>query len=240
MEARQGIDRTGGRTRLLAARVFAGATEGNRRLTATTAAVLLVLLAAEGATLLAIRPLLTVHVFLGMLLIPVVGLKLASTGYRFARYYLRDAAYRREGPPRLLMRMLVAPFVIASTAGLFASGVALLVLGPDGGIVLGLHKASFVVWFGAVAVHVLAYIRRVPPLVRSDLTPAAGGSGARYRRLAVAGVVVAGATLAIATLPLARPWAHWRRFDDGREEAPYVGTSASTDAIRVISSHSGL
>ena len=177
MEARQGTS-AGHARRTLAWRVFAGATEGNRRLTATTAAVLLVLLAAEGATLLAIRPLLTVHVFLGMLLIPPVALKLASTGYRFARYYLRDAAYRREGPPRLLMRMLVAPFVIASTPGLFASGVALLVLGPGGGIVLGIHKASFVVWFGAVRSR--ARVRaRVPQLVRADL----GNAGGRLLRV---------------------------------------------------------
>ena len=73
-------------------RLFVGGTEGNRRLTAATAAVLLVLLAAEGATLLAMDSLLSVHMFLGMLLIPPVALKLASTGYRFARYYLRDEA----------------------------------------------------------------------------------------------------------------------------------------------------
>jgi hypothetical protein len=46
---------------------------------------LLLLLAAEGATVLAIRQLLSVHVFLGMLLIPRAVLKLASTGYRFVR-----------------------------------------------------------------------------------------------------------------------------------------------------------
>ena len=88
MEARERTVRPGGRGRTLVWRLFVGGPEGNRRLTATTGAVLLVLLAAEGATLIAIRPLLSVHIFLGVLLIPPVALKLASTGYRFARYYL--------------------------------------------------------------------------------------------------------------------------------------------------------
>jgi hypothetical protein len=197
-----------GRTRTLLARLFVGGTEGNRRLTSTTAAVLLVLLAAEGATLLALRPLLSVHIFLGVMLIPVVGLKLASTGYRFARYYLRDAAYLLEGPPRLLMRMLVAPFVVASTLGLFASGVALLIVGPDGGLVLGIHKAAFVVWIVALSAHVLAYALRLLHLIRSDFGDASPAAGVPVRRFVVAAALVVGATLAIATLPLAHPWVH--------------------------------
>ena len=71
----------------------------NERLTATTAVVLVLLLAVEGVTILAIRPLLSWHVFVGMLLIPPVALKLASTGYRMLRYYGRSPAYVRRGPP---------------------------------------------------------------------------------------------------------------------------------------------
>ena len=80
------------------------ATEGNERLTALTAMVLLVLLAVEGVTIVWLRPFLTVHLFVGLMLIPPVGLKLASTGYRFARYYTRNAGYRRKGPPPALLR----------------------------------------------------------------------------------------------------------------------------------------
>ena len=84
-------------------------TEGNARLTGTTGAVLILLLAAEGATILRIRDLISVHIFLGMLLIPPVALKLATTGYRFVSYYAGVAAYRANGPPHALMRYLVAP-----------------------------------------------------------------------------------------------------------------------------------
>jgi hypothetical protein len=62
-----------------------GGSAANEHLTAVVAALLLLLLAVEGATLLHIRSLLTVHAFVAMLLIPIVVLKLASTGWRMLR-----------------------------------------------------------------------------------------------------------------------------------------------------------
>ncbi|HEY8726952.1 MAG TPA: hypothetical protein VIL91_09675 [Gaiellaceae bacterium] len=55
MEARQGSACGPVRLRMLLGRMFVGGTEGNRWLTATTTAVPLVLLSAEGAKLLALR-----------------------------------------------------------------------------------------------------------------------------------------------------------------------------------------
>jgi hypothetical protein len=49
-----------------------------------------------------------------------VLLKLASTGYRFARYYTANPAYRRKGPPATPMRLL-APLVVISTVVVFGS-----------------------------------------------------------------------------------------------------------------------
>ena len=117
-------------------------------LTAIVATLLLVLLAVEGATLLNMRSLLTVHAFVGVLLIPVVAVKLASTGWRMLRYYLGADEYVRRGPPHVFLRTIVAPVVVASTIVLFGSGVGLLVLGRHEDPV-ALHKASFLVWFGA-------------------------------------------------------------------------------------------
>jgi len=184
-----------------------GGTTGNERLTATTGAVLLVLLAVEGVTILFLRPLLSVHIFVGMLLVPPVALKLASTGYRFARYYTGSRAYRRKGAPPLLMRLL-APLVVASTAGLFASGVALLALGPGTRFVLSLHKASFVVWFVTMAAHVLGHILELPRLVSADSQGGKREPGSLLRAGLVASALVAGTTLALVTLPLAGPWLH--------------------------------
>src|SRR6202021_1832803 len=76
-----------------------GGAEGNERLTAMTGAVLLILLAVECYTILRIGRLLTLHVFLGMLLLGPVTLKAGSVIYRFVRYYTSSEPYRRRGPP---------------------------------------------------------------------------------------------------------------------------------------------
>lgn len=213
MEA-HGLSTARPRTSLLR-RLFAGGTAGNERLTATTAAVLLVLLAVEGATLLSIRSMLSVHVFVGMLLIPPVSLKVAVTGYRFVRYYAGVREYRLKGPPAVLMRILVAPAVVASTVGLFATGVALLIVGPGRSFLLGLHKASFVVWSFAMTVHVVAYVFRLPRLVHADLSSTEGAPGVALRHGLLVGTLVAGLTLALATFPLAHPWVHWAQAFEG-------------------------
>jgi hypothetical protein len=185
--------------------VRGGGSEGNRRLTGATAVVLLVLLAAEGATILAIRPLVSAHVFLGMLLVPPVLLKVATTGYRFARYYTGAGEYRAAGPPPPLLRLL-GPVVVVSTAALFATGVALIVLGPSRGAVLGLHKASFVVWFGAMAAHVLGHALRLPGLAAADWRRDDALPGSSLRRWLLAASLVAGLVLALATVHLAGAW----------------------------------
>ena len=182
-----------------------GGTAGNRRLTGSTAAVLLALLAAEGVTILAIRPLLSVHVFVGMLLIPPILLKLGSTGYRFVRYYTGSRPYRIEGPPHPALRLL-APAVVLSTIALFATGVALIALGPRSGSLVGLHKASFVVWFIAMAAHVLGHALRVPGLASADWRRGKDVPGSSLRRWLLAGSLVAGVILAVATVHLAGAW----------------------------------
>src|SRR4029077_11478802 len=119
---------------------------GNARLTGGAAAILLVLLAIEGATIPFIGPLVGPHVFIGMLLIPPVLLKLASTGYRFARYYSGNPSYARKGPPPLPMR-LVAPGGVLSTEALLGTRIWLLVVGPENDTASFLHKAGFIAWF---------------------------------------------------------------------------------------------
>src|ERR1700686_701871 len=79
-----------------AGRITGGGTTGNERLTAVTGAVLLALLAVLGVTIIQIKQLLWLHLFLGMLLIGPLALKLGSTGYRFARYYTGSPTYRHE------------------------------------------------------------------------------------------------------------------------------------------------
>ena len=178
-------------------RVFVGGSAGNEQLTLAVAALLIVLLAVEGATILRIGSLLTIHAFVGMLLIPVVALKLASTGWRMLRYYQRGEEYVLRGPPHIALRMLVAPVLVLSTLLVFSTGVALLALDQRHGTLVGLHKASFLVWVGAFGLHVLAHVLELRRL-RSVRVP-----GALLRVTLVAASVVAGVVLAMETLPAA-------------------------------------
>jgi hypothetical protein len=177
------------------ARFLGGGSAGNEQLTAIVACVLVVLLAVEGATLLNLRSLLTVHAFVGMLLIPVVGLKLASTAWRFARYYLHAEEYVRRGPPHIALRVVVAPVIVISTVFVFGTGVALLALDRTQGTIVGLHKASFIVWFGATSLHVLAHLVRLRRVLALRLP------GLTVRLAVVSTAVLAGVAVATLTLP---------------------------------------
>src|SRR5579871_4225315 len=208
----------------LRSRLRTGGAVGNLRLTAVVGAVLIVLLAVEGATIPFIGGLLTVHIFVGMLLLGPVALKLAATGYRFARYYGGSRGYVEKGPPAPLMRLLVAPILVLSTLTLFGSGVGLLVLGRREGFLGLLHKASFIVWFGAMSIHVLAYAARAARHVlderRTSGPEARALGGGRLRLALLVGSIVAGLGIALATLPRAHSYAHHasayhHRHDDG-------------------------
>ena len=199
-----GSDATPGRRRVRSnprmqrlKRLLGGGSAGNEQLTAIVATLLLVLLAVEGVTILGIGALMTVHAFVGVLLIPVVALKIASTGWRMLRYYLRGEEYVRRGPPHVVLRMLVAPVVVASTIVLFASGIALLALDRTQGLVVGLHKASFVVWAGAFGLHLLTRLLNLLPALRQRLP------GLGLRVALIGGALATGIVLATATLPAA-------------------------------------
>jgi hypothetical protein len=141
------------------------------------------------------RSLLTVHAFVGVLLIPVVAVKLGSTGWRMLRYYVGADEYVRRGPPHLLLRAIVAPVLVASTIVLFGSGVGLLVLGQREGALVGLHKASFLVWLGTTTVHVLTRMFRLPRAIRRP------SPGLALRLGTVGASLVTGLALATVSLP---------------------------------------
>ena len=79
---------------------------------------------------------------------------------------------------------------------------------------LGLHKASFVIWFVATAVHVLAHLRRIPGLALADwrgrpVPRERAVRGGLRRQLLLASTIVVGAILAVATVHYAQPWLSW-------------------------------
>jgi hypothetical protein len=200
---------------------------GNARLTTSLGLVLLVLLGIETLTTLALHAYLPVHIFLGLLLIPPVALKLASTGWRFLRYYTNSKPYRLAGPPRLLLRLL-APLLVASTLTLFGSGVALIIVGRGGGPLLQLHAVSFAVWGVLITIHILAYLTRVvrvgPADWRRNATPIVAGS--RSRRVALVGALLAGMVLALATSSAQQAWLNGHEHQHG-DGAAHVAAGAT-------------
>jgi hypothetical protein len=171
-----------------------GGPEGNERLTALTGVVLLVLFAAEGVTLLELGRLLYWHYVIGFLLIGPVCLKIASTVFRFSRYYTRHEPYVRKGPPHPLLRV-IGPFIVLSTIAVLGTGVLLAVQHTSqtyfGFQVVFLHKLSFVAWAALMTIHVLAYLPRLPRLLAADAAPgrtarAVGGRGLRYALVVLA------------------------------------------------------
>jgi hypothetical protein len=181
---------------------------GNARLTGIAGAVLFVLLAAEGITIVRVQSHLSAHIFIGMVLVPVVALKILSTGYRFARYYSGNADYVAKGAPAAVLRV-AGPFVVVLTIAVFATGIALGIAGPRHAALLQLHKVSFVLWFVAMTIHVLGHLLETPRLAIADWTresPVADGRMPRI--LLVIGALAIGVALAFATRQWSAAWHH--------------------------------
>jgi hypothetical protein len=186
---------------------------GNERLTAIVGIALLILTVVELATIpLGVHRFMSLHVFVGFVLIPPIVLKLASTGWRFARYYTGTNAYVTQGPPRLPMRLL-APFLVAATIVLFASGVAMGVLhGQPLSVARRLHGPASVIWLVLVGIHVVVYMQCALSSSAEDATAFVRAvRGARARVYLLATAIVSGVVLGIATVPAQHHWVNLRQ-----------------------------
>jgi hypothetical protein len=173
-----------------------------------TSVVLLVLLAVEGLTVLRVHSLLWLHVLIGTALVPPVLLKVGSTTYRFVRYYRGSPAYRRKGPPPLLLRVL-GPLIVVSTLVLLASGIALMYVPASGRqTLLFVHKVSFILWFATMVFHVLGHILETAQLAPRDWVNRthADIAGARMRQWTVAFSVALGVPLGLLLMGRASEW----------------------------------
>jgi hypothetical protein len=181
---------------------------GNARITGALGAAIFVLLFFEGLTILSIDHFMWLHVFLGTVIIVFVAMKIASTSYRFIRYYAGQPEYVRKGPPPVVLRVL-GPVVTIATVGLLATGVGTLLSRRTHWLAFA-HKASFVVWFGAMTLHVLGHALETPALAFADWRRSrraeTRGAAARLALLAVTAAV--GIWLAILSLQWADHWRH--------------------------------
>lgn len=199
-----------------------GGPAGNARLTGWLGMLALVVIAAELVTLLDVNGLMAWHAGIGVVLTALVLLKVASTGWRMARYYLGSAPYVEAGPPPLLLRLL-GPFVVLSSLGVLGSGFALIALGRRASeqalfSLLGqsvspvtLHQGFFILFGGFVGLHILGRVVPSALLVsgRNRLGAARIEVPGRTARF---GIVLGGMTAALVAVTLVVPtvsdWNH--------------------------------
>ncbi len=166
-------------------------------MTTSTGLLLVPLFLLAGGTGLAIPGFRTwPHLAIGLLLAPPLVLKLATAGYRFARYHLGDAGFVAAGPPAPGLRWVAPPLILAVLV-LMGSGLALW-LEPSTGMVglwQALHRLSFLVFGACVGIHVLVHLLRAPTLELELRLP-----GGLLRLLYLAASMVLGVALAAAGL----------------------------------------
>jgi hypothetical protein len=179
----------------------------NARLVAITGLALLVLLPVPYATALSLDLLWRVHYFSGLLLIPLLAVKLAGTGWRAVRYYLGDRGFREDGPPHPMPR-ITAPILVLSTVVLFLSGVEMLLGADRFGPWSTIHNGAAIIFTGALGLHLLAHLWDTPTEVVGDLAPsriaASRVPGSRRRVVITVVAFVVGITLATAAMPVSQ------------------------------------
>ena len=105
---------------------------------------------------------LTLHFFIGCCWSARSLLKMASTGYRFARYYPGAEPYVGRGRPLLLLRVL-GPLVMITSLAVLGHRVALALAGPRPSAMADfLHELFFVALVRLHDVHVLVTPRDCP------------------------------------------------------------------------------
>lgn len=220
-----------------------GGPAGNARLTAWAGLLLLAGFIAECVTLLSLHAMLKVHILIGAILIPLVVLKSATTGWRIIRYYRGSPSYRSAGPPPLLLRVL-GPFVVLTGLAVLGSGLALIPLGQASLVsvvtvagrridALTIHKICFVLWLALTGAHVLARTIPALKLAAGAANPRRYVPG-RIARSAIIGITVAasvGTGLVVMNLPT-----DWTSAGGHRLDRPF-GYHARSLTVRIGPAH---
>jgi hypothetical protein len=102
-----------------------------------------------------------------------------------------------------------APFVVVLTVAVLGTGIALLFSPATGRSQwLFLHKATFVLWLGAMTLHVLGHLLDTARQAPSDFyrRTRAQVRGAGARQWLIVGALAIGGILALAAAPKIGPW----------------------------------
>ena len=193
--------------------------EGNARMTALLGAILLIAFAAEGVTVLDVNQWFTWHVFIGLVIVPIVCVKLATTGYRFYHYYKGTVQYRRKGAPHPVLR-ITAPLLVLSTVSLLVAGVVALAVGPrHSDTWITIHQGSAIAWATFVAVHLIGHALETWRLTKAEVRANPPLPRRRARTAVVVSGLVVGLILGIASLGWTDAWKNREHRRDGAPSA---------------------
>jgi hypothetical protein len=165
---------------------------GNLILTSHAGLIILFALVLLYLSGLAFTPLRPVHFALGFALIPILAVKLASTGWRAISYYFGRGNYRAAGPPWILPRVIALPLVAAAVLAT-VSGVILWSQGTDRGPWAAAHLDSVIALGIVVLVHLAVYLRRAMRASAKSLAATAVNRPERVIVWALLAALVAGA-----------------------------------------------
>lgn len=126
--------------------------------------ILIGLILLQAFTLIDVHGMMFMHIATGVGILGFVTVKLGSVINRFARYYLKDAAYQKAGPPALLPRIM-APFLIVATFSLLFSGIGILFSFGNARIAQ-LHLLSLKIWLVLIVVHMVIYVPKLRGILR--------------------------------------------------------------------------
>jgi len=202
----------------------------NERLTAIAGAILFVLIIVELIITANLRNMISFHIFVGVLLSGPLVVKMLSTGYRFVRYYTRSTEYVKSGPPKPLLRIL-APFLVLTTILVFVSGF-LIIQHWNNSLIFKVHAASVALWLPLLAIHIYAYLKKVPGLVARDLTSRSQYyiKGRKGRiRLNVTALIIGLIAAFILT-----PWHIGRHGSPGLPTPLVLGLTAAVIAVLIV------
>jgi hypothetical protein len=168
----------------------------------------LILLIAELATVvLGAASVLSLHAAIGLILVPPVVVKLASTTWRMVNYYLGTAAYTHRGPPPALARVL-GPILSLTIVLVLASGGA-LILGPSSlhQTALQVHKVTFYLALLLIVAHLAMHLTQPLGLAARDWVNRRGATLlVRATWTGIIGSVLLGARLALTIAGHAEPY----------------------------------
>ena len=211
-----------------------GGPAGNALLTAWLGVLLLAAFLVELLTLVSLQQLVSVHILVGAVLVPLALLKTATTTWRMLGYYAGSPRYRQAGPPPMLLRLL-GPAVVLTALAVLGTGLALVALGRDksyqpfatvAGFAIDpftLHKAAFVLWLVVTAAHTLGRLVPAVQLIvnRAGRTQRVPGGPARFGTLAIA--VAASLATGVVVLSASGSWTNGFNHRDD------VGSAQSQD-----------